>query len=510
MRHTMPRSRMSFPVLVLVSLYSAACGGEAPDEQVAESSAAIMNGTEVSPEQRAIIKIDHSGLLCTGTLLRNDVVLTARHCVSLDGTLNTPADTDGSRYTLTMGSQTAGVSEVISHATLDAAILVTNKFFVMANVNTFWSLPVYAWANDQLLDRTLNCFGYGNSWISLFTQGGAGPLRHAAMKVIATTPSEIQFSLNGSGAVQLKGDSGGTCISPDTFPPTVTGIMSYATPGPGNDIIAHLVGPQAYRGWANSHLLSRAAGSVHRATTSNIVSNWTTLDHVDANGRPSAVAIVTPNWNPPGSSGVYLNKNIGVWYTGTRWAVFNQDLAAMPAGEAFNVSVGAGFVHKATSSNIVSHITFLDHPSLNGKPNAIVQVTPNYNPGGSGGVYDNHPIGVYYTGSRWAIFNQDFAAMPVNAAFNVRLGTGPHVYTHVATAATRVGHMTYLDHPDINGRPTAMVFATANWNPSGNGGVYNDSPIGVWYDSARARWSVFNQDFQAMPDAAAFNIMIRP
>src|SRR5690349_15679627 len=30
-----------------------------------------------------------------------------------------------------------------------------------------------------------------------------------------------------------------------------------------------------------------------------------------------------------------------------------------------------------------------------------------------------HPIGVFYNGSRWAVFNQDFAPMPVGAAFEV-------------------------------------------------------------------------------------------
>jgi hypothetical protein len=41
-------------------------------------------------------------------------------------------------------------------------------------------------------------------------------------------------------------------------------------------------------------------------------------------------------------------------------------------------------------------------------------------PGGSG-KYNNHPIGVWYDRdrSKWAIFNQDRAAMPVGADFNV-------------------------------------------------------------------------------------------
>jgi len=108
-----------------------------------------------------------------------------------------------------------------------------------------------------------------------------------------------------------------------------------------------------------------------------------------------------------------------------KWAVFNQDLAAMPAGAAFNVLVAttdsAAFVHTATAANISGNWTPIDHPLTNDNPNAIVLVTQNWNPGGVGSTYNNHPIGVWYSGGakKWAIFNQDLASMPDGAAFNV-------------------------------------------------------------------------------------------
>jgi len=78
------------------------------------------------------------------------------------------------------------------------------------------------------------------------------------------------------------------------------------------------------------------------------------------------------------------------------------------------------FIITATAGNIIPGGGLrIDHPLTDGDPNAILIVTPNYNPHGTGGVYEPHPIGVYYTGSKWAIFNQDAAAMPVGAAFNV-------------------------------------------------------------------------------------------
>ena len=95
----------------------------------------------------------------------------------------------------------------------------------------------------------------------------------------------------------------------------------------------------------------------------------------------------------------------------------------MPVGAAFNVFVPpAGsnvFVHKATSGNTGGNSTLIDNALTNGNPNAIIIVTQNWDPGGVGGVNNAHPIGVYYDGSYWRIFNEDMATIPVGAAFNV-------------------------------------------------------------------------------------------
>ncbi|HUB07495.1 MAG TPA: hypothetical protein VMB50_10865, partial [Myxococcales bacterium] len=58
----------------------------------------------------------------------------------------------------------------------------------------------------------------------------------------------------------------------------------------------------------------------------------------------------------------------------------------------------------------------IDNPMTNGNPNLLLFVTQNWEPNS---VYNPHPVGVYYTGSDWAIFNEDSAMMPANASFNV-------------------------------------------------------------------------------------------
>ena len=56
-------------------------------------------------------------------------------------------------------------------------------------------------------------------------------------------------------------------------------------------------------------------------------------------------------------------------------------------------------LHTVTSSNIHGHWTEIDDARTNNHPEAILLVTPNWNPPGMSQVYNNHPIGVWYTGS---------------------------------------------------------------------------------------------------------------
>ena len=83
------------------------------------------------------------------------------------------------------------------------------------------------------------------------------------------------------------------------------------------------------------------------------------------------------------------------------------------------------------------------------------------------------------------------------------------VFVHRATPENISANSTYLDNPLTNDEPNAILYVTQNWNPGGGGtGTYNDHPIGVWYDSSAQRWAIFNQDRDAMPEGAAFNVAV--
>lgn len=80
-------------------------------------------------------------------------------------------------------------------------------------------------------------------------------------------------------------------------------------------------------------------------------------------------------------------------------------------------------------------------------------------------------------------------------------------FVPMAAANNIVAHGAAIDRPLLNGNLNAIVLATQNWTPGGEGGISNNHAIGVWYDSAQNKRVVFNQDVAAMPAGARFNVM---
>lgn len=109
------------------------------------------------------------------------------------------------------------------------------------------------------------------------------------------------------------------------------------------------------------------------------------------------------------SSGQVLKWN------GSQWA---------PGSDAGSNVVA--FVHTVTSAGIADpdrYITYIDRPSINGKPNAIVIITPRY--GGAGAPDFAGAVGVFYddflnSNNRWAIYYLDLTSeMEEGLRFNV-------------------------------------------------------------------------------------------
>ena len=253
---------------------------------------------------------------------------------------------------------------------------------------------------------------------------------------------------------------------------------------------------------------------IHNAEAGNIIGHSTFIDSPLTNGNPAAILIVTQKYN-----GVYNDHPIGVWYEGLtgRWAIFNQDIAVMPAGAEFNVRVVTddpnAFVHTAGPGSITNNFTRISHPELDGNPGARLLVTQNYNPGGAGGVYNAQPIGVWYTGTeRHSIYNQNNAvAMPVGASFNVLIiDPAAETFVHTSEPGNITFHWTEIDHPMLNGNPDAQILFTHNYNPDGVGATRIEEVLGAWYNAATERWTIFDQDAAGVfPADRHFNVLIQ-
>jgi hypothetical protein len=240
---------------------------------------------------------------------------------------------------------------------------------------------------------------------------------------------------------------------------------------------------------------------VWTAASSNITSNWTTIDSSFTNGNAGAILIVTPYFNP---NSVYDDHPIGVWYASGRWTIFHQDQVSMIPGAAFNVLVYSStspgtFTWVATSSSIQNNWTSISTSLISSGSAAQLLVTPVYNPHD---IYDDHPIGVWWTGSNWTVFNQDKTAMPVNAAFNVVSFTGGSggAFVQTATSGNSFGDYTVISgNSATDNQPGTVVDCTPVYNPND---VYDDHNIGVWY--AAPHWTIYNQDKTAIPSGASF------
>lgn len=135
-----------------------------------------------------------------------------------------------------------------------------------------------------------------------------------------------------------------------------------------------------------------------------------------------------------GGTGVYAESDGGgtglfaASDTGTAVSAFSSSGSALTIGSgAIHVSgagintTGAVFTQRAIAANIGGDSTFINNPLCNNDPNAILIVTPNWNPQNGIAVNDLNVVGVWYTGTQWAIFHENGSPMITNAAFNVMI-----------------------------------------------------------------------------------------
>jgi hypothetical protein len=123
-----------------------------------------------------IVMITSSRGTCLGTLLQNDVVLTARHCVTTDDTVSGTIDI-AHNFTVHMGSQSQTVGEIFAPS-VDVALLILPGFLLTSSGGTLpwgWHQSIYPGSDASLQNASVLCMGYGRGTFN----GVSGTLRSA-------------------------------------------------------------------------------------------------------------------------------------------------------------------------------------------------------------------------------------------------------------------------------------------------------------------------------------------
>lgn len=256
----------------------------------------------------------------------------------------------------------------------------------------------------------------------------------------------------------------------------------------------------------------------HFAAEANITANFTKLNHSSINGNPNAFIFVMPVFNPAGTIAGpgYYNHRISVHYetSDSSWYIYNEDGEIVPSGAAFyvyiaNPMVDVVYKHQSTAENTSFHYTVLDHPKLNGKPNAVLIVQHQRTER-----YLDETIGVWYDyeSRRWRIYKNDGASFSVGEKYNVLILPGKSdTFVLKVTDSNRYPSpdifMVRIDHPLLNNNPNMEIFVQHNWSPSGTStGILDDHPTAViYYDN---HWNIFHTDYAEFTIGAAYNIYV--
>lgn len=155
------------------------------------------------------------------------------------------------------------------------------------------------------------------------------------------------------------------------------------------------------------------------------------------------------------------------------------------------------YVHTATPENIEGNTSKIDHPDLNGNPDAHFVLVHNWNGNNTDGVYNIHVTGVYYDGAHWRVFNEDLSNVEVGSKYNIYISDSSNYLVHEVTSENSSSNATVLDSSIGE---SDYVFATNYWD-----GIYNNHPYST--DFIAPNRFLYTPDPEPIPVGAKFMIL---
>jgi hypothetical protein len=207
------RATFASSLALALPMMVAACSGVEPggeEERLGSSEQAIQNGDPGSAVPGIVYvyaATAQSHGSCSGVMLTNKWLLTARHCVVDD------AGNVASKNTVVIqgGGLQNGVAAILPHAVRDVALVALNAPWTINGSTEGFLRPLTPYSPAQLLLSPVYCAGYGEGTTA---GGGSGTLRNFSSIVSWAAPDNSTFFVpkNLNFQVQRKGDSGGGCF----------------------------------------------------------------------------------------------------------------------------------------------------------------------------------------------------------------------------------------------------------------------------------------------------------
>jgi hypothetical protein len=214
----------SLGIALLLGGIGAGCGGAPAGENTESTSEHIVGGTPISTttmDSLALVNIQTSIGLCSGTLLTPFWALTAEHCMQNVGQSTAPAFNSVS-VQLASGSGVPVPSDAIYMYGQHDVALVHLSSGIPINGSFSFTNTLSSKTPSELVGQTLSCFGRG---ASSFPVNNAGVWRTANFSVSSSQDDGYTMQPNALGQADWVGDSGGPCF----LNGQITGIESSGT-----------------------------------------------------------------------------------------------------------------------------------------------------------------------------------------------------------------------------------------------------------------------------------------
>jgi len=218
-------------------------------------------------------------------------------------------------------------------------------------------------------------------------------------------------------------------------------------PNGGSDVLNNNLSSLTYSGsefkWAifnegNVNMIIGSSYNIYITEDANVIdhvsnganagsfgADTSVIDDSNLNGQnPGPKAIINRYWDPNAVNNLH---NYGFYYDNGfgRRGIYTLDGADIPDGAGFRVMVAnngtASYSHISIPGNSNENFTVLDHPDLNGNPNASFVFTHYWGVNGvQSEVTQNSVFAAKYTGSFWAIAIEDgFTGIFDGLAFDI-------------------------------------------------------------------------------------------